>query len=64
MPMGILLSHVVQGMCGSGEIFDRAAIEVGKPKEFSQLMEILGCRPLGNSLDFDFVHAHCPFTDD
>ncbi|EPS92565.1 hypothetical protein FOMPIDRAFT_1137615, partial [Fomitopsis schrenkii] len=55
--------NVVQRTRCLSEVADEAAIEVGEPKESTQLAKILGCWPLGDCFDFYVIHLDLPFAD-
>jgi hypothetical protein len=60
----ILLGKVMKWLTYLGEVFDEAAIEIGKPNETSDFFKFRGWGPISDGLYFDWVHGNFARADD
>lgn len=64
LPLLILFGEIKESTSQLGEILDKPAVEVAKPKECLYVLDTLGSRPLHNNSDLDRVHAKRIVRDD
>jgi hypothetical protein len=64
MPRDVFLGQIVKGAGDLGEILDESAVEVGKPKETTDVLEVLGSWPVMNGFDLAGIHCYLSLPDD
>ena len=57
VPWSILAREASKGNGDSGVVPNEASIEVSKPEEGLNILNLPGFRPIQDSLDFGFVHG-------